>query len=72
MNFDNELCGSSQKDISLTEEDIWSEIQDVKKGLAKNDKVDINLLLAHLIEKFRIPDNDEVWNILKYQLKRYH
>ena len=49
-----------RNDISLTEEDIWSEIQDAKIGLARNVKVDINLLLSHLMGKFRMLDNDEV------------
>ena len=48
-----------RNDISLTE-DIWSEIQDAKIGLARNVKVDINLLLSHLMGKFRMPDNDDV------------
>ena len=68
MNVDNELCVDGQDDISLTEEDIWSEIQDVKKGLAYNVKVDISLLLSHLMMKFRMPDNDEARKMLKYQL----
>ena len=57
--------------LNLTEEDVWIEIGEVKQGMARNANVDINSLSVHLMEKYKMPDNEKVHKVLKYQLKQH-
>lgn len=60
-----------EHEIKLTQEDLWSEIRIVKQGVGSFVSVDINLLLSHLMKKYKMPDDETTRKNLKYQLKKY-
>ena len=52
----------------INEQQLWTEIQSLKSSVS--DTVDINTLIAHLHDKYLMPDSEEIRKVLKYQLKR--
>ena len=59
------------KELTLTQEDIWKEIRNLKP--AQNSKPpDINTLFNRLNQIYHIPDTAEIRQQLKYQLKLFN